>query len=73
MDELLKYRNDSGDSYKKMCGALYERTTDKMRFHKHISELAIKIKTEIGVEDWNKATEKQLKTRDRKSMRHERQ
>lgn len=65
MDELLKYRNDSGDSYKKMCGALYERTTDKMRFHKHISELANRIKTEIGVEDWNKATEQQLKTRDK--------
>ena len=65
MDELLKYRNDSGDSYKKMCGALYEKTSDKSRFHKNISSLAVYIKNAIKVDDWNKATEEQLKMRDK--------
>lgn len=65
MDELLKFRNDSGDSYKKMCGALYEKTTDKSRFHKNISSLAVYIKNALKVDDWNKATEEQLKLRDK--------
>lgn len=64
-DELIKYRNDSGDSYKKMVGSLYERTNDKNRFSKLIQNIAIYIKTELKVEDWNKASEEQLKMRDK--------
>ena len=64
-DELLKVRNDSGDSYKKMCGALYERASDKQNFHKEISKLATLIKEKIGVEDWNKASKEQLLKRDK--------
>lgn len=64
-DELLKYRNDSGDSYKKMVGCLYERTTDKTNFSKHIQEIAKGIKTVLKVKNWEKATEEQLKKRDK--------
>ena len=31
-DYLLKYRNKSGDSYKRMTGALYERASNKSKF-----------------------------------------
>ena len=31
-DSLLKYRNDSGDSYKKMCGALFVHESRKDLF-----------------------------------------
>lgn len=64
-DELVKYRNDSGDSYKKMVGSLFERHTDETRFGKFIQQIAIYIKKELKVEDWNKATEEQLKLRDK--------
>jgi hypothetical protein len=64
-DELLKYRNYSGDSYKKMCGSLYSRTQSKSTFHRDISKLAKLIQFECGVKDWQTATEAQLKLRDR--------
>jgi hypothetical protein len=64
-DELLKYRNDSGDSYKKMCGALFENCSNKSNFHRGISKTADLIKIACKVEDWQKATETQLKLRDR--------
>ncbi len=64
-DELLKYRNYSGDSYKKMCGSLFNRTKDKNKFHIKIAELSNKIKLEVGVKDWETATESQLKLRDK--------
>ena len=64
-DMLIKYRNNSGDSYKKMCGVLWVRTKNKSTFHKKISDLCKLIKIECGVFDWNKATEPQLKKRDR--------
>lgn len=64
-DELLKYRNDSGESYKKMAGAIYNRTTQKNSFHKYITKVAKYIKNNCGVEDWNKCTEKQLYLRDK--------
>lgn len=65
MDSLLKYRNDSGDSYKKMCGALYFRARNKSSFPKLISDIANRIKLECGVSDWQSAKEKQLELRDR--------
>ena len=65
-DNLLKYRNDSGDSYKRMCGALYVRA-NKTDFVKNISKLADLIKKECGLldsEDWNNCDEWKLKLRD---------
>lgn len=65
MDNLLLFRNDSGDSYKKMTGALYIHAKNKSMFKKNIQVVARRIKTECGVEDWNRATEPQLKLRDK--------
>ena len=68
MDFLVRYRCSSGDSYKRMCGALYQYATDKVNFLKNIKKLAIIIKKECGLSDsdaWNGASENQLKKRDR--------
>ena len=62
-DNLIKYRNEGGDSYKKMCGALFVRSTVKANFPIYISDVAKKIKLACGVENWNQATEQQLTTR----------
>jgi len=64
-DELLKYRNDSGDSYRKMAGALYENSKNKSTFHLSISKTAQMIQNACNVHDWNKATEEQLKLRNK--------
>lgn len=64
-DKLIKYRNDSGDSYKKMCGALFHRSANKAHFHTNIPKVADWIRIECGVKDWESATEKQLQLRDR--------
>ena len=64
-DELIKNRNNSGDSYKKMAGALFLNTTNKSQFHIGIQKTAETIKKACKVEDWNKATEDQLKLRDK--------
>lgn len=64
-DELVKSRNDSGNSYKLMTGNLFESSTDKTNFHKYITRVANYIKKECQVEDWNNATEKQLKLRNK--------
>lgn len=63
-DNLLMYRNDSGDSYKKMCGALLIRA-NKTDFVKNIQKLEKLIQVECGVSDWNNATQEQLILRDR--------
>lgn len=66
MDLLVKYRCQSGDSYQRMCGAIWKYTTDRANFKKNITTLANFIKKECGVEgDWNSATETQLIRRDR--------
>jgi hypothetical protein len=64
-DDLIKYRNDSGDSYKKMCGALYLTISNKSKFEDEIKDFAVKIRDECGVEDWQTATQEQLKLRDK--------
>ena len=64
-DQLLQYRNDSGDSYKKMTGALYDKISNKKEFSKLIVDVAFKIKKAVGVEDWEHATEGQLKQREK--------
>lgn len=64
-DELLKYRNDSGDSYKKMAGALWLNCKNKSNFTKGIQKTAEMIRLSCGVKDWEHATEEQLKLRDK--------
>ena len=39
-DKLIEYRNESGDSYKKMCGALFCRSSNKAQFHTNIIKVA---------------------------------
>lgn len=65
LDELIKYRNDSGDSYKKMTGALYLNMGQKSDFPHYITRVANAIKKTCGVNDWQTATEAQLKQRDK--------
>lgn len=65
MDELIKYRGESGDSYRVMCGALYPKFKDPRKFVSFISATADLIREACGVEDWNSASEWQLKYRDR--------
>lgn len=68
-DELIKNRNESGDSYKRMCGALFIKASNKYEFPKYISKVAELIRKECNVgndEDaWQKASQEQLKHRDR--------
>jgi hypothetical protein len=64
-DELLKYRNSSGDSYKKMSGALFLNESNKSRFHVSIRKYASRIKEVCGVGDWNRATAEQLELRNK--------
>lgn len=64
-DNLIKYRNESGDSYKKMCGALFITQSNKSEFTKDIVKIANIIKSSCNVTDWQEATEKQLKLRDK--------
>lgn len=64
-DCLIKYRNNSGDSYKKMCGALYITQSNKSNFSKDIQDIAVKIRVECGVKDWQEASETQLLLRDK--------
>jgi len=64
-DELLKYRNDSGDSFKLMSGALYARHKNKQSFIPFIKQVSIAIQKNIGCCDWQKATQEQLLARDK--------
>lgn len=68
-DNLLNYRNDSGDSYKKMVGSLYSKATDKSNFKRNMSFVARRIALECGIQSkenrWENATEQQLKLRDK--------
>lgn len=63
-DELVKNRISSCDSYKRMCGVLFDCCNRKDKFQKNIKDLAHKIKTIIAVDDWDKCTSLQLQRRD---------
>ncbi len=63
-DNLVKNRISSCDSYKKMCGVLFEYSNRKDKFQANIKSLANKIKSIIAVDDWNKCTALQLQRRD---------
>lgn len=64
-DHLLAYRNDSGESYKKMAGALYDKYSNKRNFQHFIADVADRIRIACKVEDWQHADEAQLKRRDK--------
>lgn len=63
-DNLIKFRNDSGDSYKEVCAAVYKRCSLN-QFKDIVQTMAIQIREAIGVNDWQHATEEQLKKRDK--------
>lgn len=64
-DHLIEYRNNSGDSYKKMCGALWQNCKDKSKFKRGLLITADRIKSACDVDGWQQASEEQLKKRDR--------
>ena len=64
-DELIKNRNNSGDSYKEMCGYLFAHSDNKRDFSANIKRLAFLVKQKCNVEDWQSATEQQLAKRDK--------
>jgi hypothetical protein len=64
-DSLLKYRNNSGDSYKKMSGALYLNASNKSTYVKDLKDYAHEIRSACNISSWESANEKQLETRDR--------
>lgn len=63
-DYLIKNRNNSGDSYNIMCGSLYRYSSNKSEFPLNIKRVSSKIKELVGCNDWNTATEEQLRKRD---------
>lgn len=63
-DHLIQSRIDSSDSFRLMAGALYETAARKDKYSKLIANTAFRIKKLIGVDEWNKASEEQLKKRD---------
>lgn len=66
-DYLISSRTQSGDSYRIMCGVLYEFCSNKKRFKSDITNLCRIIKKMILCDEnaeWNKASKEQLKARD---------
>lgn len=63
-DNLIKYRNDSGDSYKQMAAAIFSRYPNKRGYTEYLKRIANYIKSQLKVKDWETATEEQLKKRD---------
>jgi len=64
-DGLLQIRNDSGDSYKRMCSVLLAMTEDKTQFVDLVADVAIMIRQACGVKDWQRASLEELKMRDK--------
>lgn len=64
-DNLIKFRNESGDSYKKMSGAMFAHCKNKREFYLEIQATAKRIKAHLGCADWNRASEDQLSKRDK--------
>ena len=63
-DYLLQFRNNSGDSYKRMCGAIYLKISNQSKFKEYIIKTALKIQNACQITDWQKATQSQLQLRD---------
>jgi len=64
-DNLIKFRNDSGDSYKEMSASIWQRFQNKREFPKYIIRVANYIRKSCNIDDWNNANEEQLKIRDK--------
>lgn len=64
MDSLCELRDQSGDSFKHMCGVLWARETNKQKFPDYIKDVCRRIKETCRVEDWNIADTKQLALRE---------
>ena len=62
-DHLIKNRNLSGDSYKKMSGRLHFRCNNKRDFPRYIATVAKSIKLKCKVDNWENATDEQLSKR----------
>ncbi len=64
-DSLTIYRDDSGESYKKMCSSLCSSVgVSGAKATIMIQDLARAIKRDLEVTDWNKTTPEKLKIRD---------
>ncbi len=63
-DYLIENRVKSSDSYLRMCGAIAKYAPNKAKIQKCIQFVANKIKDACGVDNWNNATQEQLKRRD---------
>jgi len=63
-DCMTIYRDDSGESYKKMCGYICRTGYSPAKATIVIQSIAKAIKRDIGVSDWNKTTPENLKRRD---------
>jgi len=64
-DNLLKFRNDSWDSYKKMAWSLFVRLKNKRKFQGFITNTANEIKLKCWVKDRETANETQLEQREK--------
>lgn len=62
-DNLVKYRNSSGTTYKDVAAAIHKRVAYR-EFPREIEKVATRIKNSLGVTDWDSATEEQLEKRD---------
>ena len=62
-DHLLQNRNISGESFKRMSGALWAHQGNKRNFPQFMTILSERIRTMCGVTDWQTATEEQLQHR----------
>ena len=70
-DNLTEFRDESGNSYKELNSAIAQSADrNPIQLREVIQQVARGIKKYLHVEDWNKATESQLKARDeiQKSM-----
>ena len=64
-DSVCVFRDKSGDSYKAMAKIVNENLQlSPAQTSLAIAHIARTIKEKIGIDDWNKANEEQLKTRD---------
>ena len=63
-DELIKQRNNSGDSYKVMCARLKKSFSHDSYFKDFIKDVAIAVRAKCNVADWQQASEAQLAERD---------
>jgi len=67
-DNLIKYRVDSGDNYnilRRSIADRYYNMHDQKAPREIYIQIANEIKTCVGVENWNEASEKQLNLRNK--------